>query len=196
MKEESQELRQVKAEFQEWRTTRIRRQAIPKHLWEKAVSLLDKHSLAFISKYLGIDYNHLKRLYFQPQLQEQPYASSSSANISSCLSNLPSAVALVETSNVVCTPTNSNDPITFLEVSPQELSFSHSNVKLNNNCSQPLDNKPFHSQSDEISDPKVKATIEPTCQLVFERKDGVKLLMSLPLDWTNLSLFCSNLLKG
>ena len=175
MKEESQELRQVKAEFQQWRTTKIGRQAIPQHLWEKAVSLLDKHSLAFISKYLGIDYNHLKRLYFQPLLQEQP---------------------LVETSNVVCTPTNSSNPVTFLEVSPQELSFSHSNVKLNNNCSQPLDNRQFHSQNDEISDSKVKATIEPTCQLVFERKDGVKLSILLPLDWANLSLFCGNLLKG
>lgn len=49
----------VRAEFEEWRSQRIGRGPIPKTLWAKAVSLLDRYPISTVSRELGLNSKRL-----------------------------------------------------------------------------------------------------------------------------------------
>jgi hypothetical protein len=51
----------VRAAFEQWRSTRIKRGPIPEDLWHAAVELTDSYSPCKITSELKLDYNQLKR---------------------------------------------------------------------------------------------------------------------------------------
>ena len=52
----------VQQQFKTWRSGRgNQRTLIPEHLWESAVSLCQKHSVAHVSRSLHLNYSDLKR---------------------------------------------------------------------------------------------------------------------------------------
>lgn len=155
MKEQSQELTEVRQEFEKWRTTRIKKESIPEHLWSNAVKLLTTHSISVVSKSLGVSYSQLKHFNSIYNQHNESFS----------------------------------QPIDYVEAQQKPQQFLEVTAK---NITKPNCLPTIFNQSKEENPYQ---QIEQSCQLVFERKDGVKLSMSLPLDWTNLSLFCSNLLK-
>jgi hypothetical protein len=155
MKEPGQELKEVKQEFEKWRTTRIRKESIPEHLWSRAVKLLISHSISEVSKNLGVSYNQLKRF--------QDIYNQNNESFSQPIDYLEAQ----------------QQPEHFLEVTAKDITNPHCLPAISNQSKEEN-----HYQQ-----------IEQRCQLIFERKDGGKLSMMLPLDWANLSLFCSHLLK-
>ena len=60
MMQQSQELKEVKDAFEKWRTTRIKKEPVPEHLWLSALKLLNNHSLSGVSKNLGLSFHQLK----------------------------------------------------------------------------------------------------------------------------------------
>lgn len=54
-------LQDLRKEFEQWRQTRSsRREPIPGHLWAAAATLCQTHSIAKVSKQLGLSYTDLK----------------------------------------------------------------------------------------------------------------------------------------
>lgn len=51
----------VREAFNQWRSTRTRRQRIPEELWQAAAELSESHSLCQIATELKLDYNRLRR---------------------------------------------------------------------------------------------------------------------------------------
>jgi hypothetical protein len=180
MKEQSQELKQVRAEFDVWRENKIGKEPVPEYLWNKATNLLKTYSTSQVSKYLGLDYNYLKRLGSTTKVENQYQSKVDEQDCSYVEQVRPVSVTKgSKTSTSITTPA-------FLEISAKEIS------KPAFNFPQQVEEK-TQSIFQEVKEAEPK--VQPSCQLVFESKDGVKLSMSLPLDWINLSLFCSNLLK-
>ncbi|MBI5588980.1 MAG: hypothetical protein HY881_00710 [Deltaproteobacteria bacterium] len=51
----------VRQQFQNWRSTRNRREPIPDHLWEAAAALCRVHSISHVSQCLKLSYTDLKK---------------------------------------------------------------------------------------------------------------------------------------
>jgi hypothetical protein len=64
IKEEQQKpatIEEVREQFEQWRQTRVKRTAIPEHLWAVAINLSENHSVNEISKTLRLNYAELKK---------------------------------------------------------------------------------------------------------------------------------------
>ncbi len=61
MQQNSLTLEEVKSHFEHWRTTRTKlRERIPQYLWEEVKTLIDRYSLADITKVLRINTYQIK----------------------------------------------------------------------------------------------------------------------------------------
>lgn len=59
----------VRQQFQDWRSSRIKRAPIPEHLWQSAVALCRVHSISHVSQRLRLSYADLKeRLNLSPPI--------------------------------------------------------------------------------------------------------------------------------
>jgi hypothetical protein len=57
----------VRLQFQNWRSTRNRREPIPNHLWQAAIELCRVHSISHVSQCLKLSYTDLKKRLNLPQ---------------------------------------------------------------------------------------------------------------------------------
>jgi hypothetical protein len=55
-------IEEVQASFDQWRKTRRGRSRIPDELWAAAGELARRHGVNRISRVLGLEFNHLKRM--------------------------------------------------------------------------------------------------------------------------------------
>ena len=58
----SPDLDRLKAQFEDWRASRVGKQRIPQQLLEETAALLKTHSIACVSRELLLDYRRLKQL--------------------------------------------------------------------------------------------------------------------------------------
>jgi hypothetical protein len=61
-KTSSPELDRLKAQFEDWRASRVGKQRIPQQLLEETATLLKTHSMAAVSRVSLLDYRRLKQL--------------------------------------------------------------------------------------------------------------------------------------
>jgi hypothetical protein len=47
-----------------------------------------------------------------------------------------------------------------------------------------------------LSNNETAATVQSTCRIVFERNDGSRLSMNLPVEWNHIQSICSNFLRS
>jgi hypothetical protein len=51
----------VRQQFQDWRSSRIKQEPIPEHLWHAAIGLCRSHSISHVSQRLRLSYADLKK---------------------------------------------------------------------------------------------------------------------------------------
>jgi len=51
----------VQRQFEQWRTTRTKRDAIPDHLWEAAADLCETYPITHVCRYLRLSFSQLKK---------------------------------------------------------------------------------------------------------------------------------------
>lgn len=69
------DLDQVKASFDEWRQTRLKRGRVPEHLWQMALELSPHYPISRICRVLGLDYNRFKSCVSQLDASSLPTGS-------------------------------------------------------------------------------------------------------------------------
>ena len=72
MQENSQlTLEELKNQFEDYRKNKsYNREPIPKHLWQAAADLAKKHSIATVSKELGLRYSNIKEYIYGPPVSK------------------------------------------------------------------------------------------------------------------------------
>jgi hypothetical protein len=59
-RESDPKLQALKTELDAWRTQQAGRKQIPQQLWDKAIELLNSHSVGTLSRVLRLDYKRLR----------------------------------------------------------------------------------------------------------------------------------------
>jgi hypothetical protein len=170
----SAQLQSLLSEFEVWRSNRVGNEAIPQLLWDKAISLVQSHSLLEVSHHLRINYNQLKDKYM------------------ACLPKDPSSTAFSSTQTE------------FLEINPQSFTpllshtspLSQGSFSLHNHNHNQNQNQNQNQSQNQNQNQNQDKNKDLNCQIVFERCDGSKLSVSLPVDSTVISNLCTSLLRA
>ena len=165
-------LKELAEEFEKWRAKRVGAEPIPQELWEKAVEQVPSHTLQEVAHHLRINYMQLKGKY------EASLAKATTSESSSL-----SRTGFLELNSLSFSALAANQP-TLPQINNQN---QNQNQTQNQNQSQ------SQSQSQSQHTDKNK---EKSCQIVYEKKDGSKLSISMQVDVEIICQLSTTLLRA